>query len=143
MSTQTTVRTVALAATITASIALGAFWNAGIATAPTVEAPAPAAQTISVTAPAELEARDTYTVTPAPVVISVPEQYSAPEYVETHEYTAPVTAEDGTQVDESFYTLPACEYEDSDNCFWDATTMGNGSGSSFTVIDGVYTYWSN
>ncbi len=36
--------------------------------------------------------------------------------------------------------LPACEYEDSDNCFWDARFRGNGDGRSFYVIDGVVTY---
>jgi hypothetical protein len=28
-----------------------------------------------------------------------------------------------------------CEYEDSVNCFWDAGSMGNGSGHSFWVIE--------
>lgn len=33
--------------------------------------------------------------------------------------------------------LTECVTEDSDNCFWDADTMGNGKGTSFVVIDGV------
>lgn len=37
--------------------------------------------------------------------------------------------------------LPACPTEDSDNCYWDAQTMGDGHGDSFTVIDGEVTYW--
>lgn len=37
--------------------------------------------------------------------------------------------------------LQACEYEDSDNCFWDARFMGNGKGNSFYVIDGIVTYY--
>jgi hypothetical protein len=36
--------------------------------------------------------------------------------------------------------LPPCPTEDSDNCYWDADTMGNGIGRSFTVVDGVVTY---
>lgn len=36
--------------------------------------------------------------------------------------------------------LPACVTEDSDNCHWDATTQGNGTGRSFTVIDGTVYY---
>ncbi len=36
--------------------------------------------------------------------------------------------------------LPPCATEDSDNCYWDADTMGNGEGRSFTVRDGVVTY---
>lgn len=36
--------------------------------------------------------------------------------------------------------LPACEYEDSRNCIWDAGTAGNGEGVSFVDIDGVVYY---
>ena len=35
--------------------------------------------------------------------------------------------------------LPACEYEDSDNCYWDASSSGNGEGASFVAFrGGVY-----
>lgn len=37
-------------------------------------------------------------------------------------------------------SLPPCQSEDSDNCYWDAQTMGNGQGLSFEVRDGVVTY---
>jgi hypothetical protein len=37
-------------------------------------------------------------------------------------------------------SLPACQTEDSDNCYWDAQTMGNGQGHSFYVIAGNVTY---
>lgn len=37
--------------------------------------------------------------------------------------------------------LPACEHEDSDNCYWNAETMGNGIGSSFTNVMGQLFYW--
>lgn len=33
-----------------------------------------------------------------------------------------------------FAILPPCETEDSHNCRWDATTMGNGGGTSFVSI---------
>lgn len=33
-----------------------------------------------------------------------------------------------------------CPTEDSDNCYWNAATMGNGQGQSFVNIDGVTTY---
>lgn len=33
-------------------------------------------------------------------------------------------------------SLPPCDFEDSPNCYWDADTMGNGSGLSFVSIDG-------
>lgn len=36
--------------------------------------------------------------------------------------------------------LPACPSEDSDNCYWDASTRGNGEGDSFYVVDGTVTY---
>jgi hypothetical protein len=36
--------------------------------------------------------------------------------------------------------LPACQTEDSDDCYWDAATMGNGEGRSFIVESGVVTY---
>lgn len=32
-----------------------------------------------------------------------------------------------------------CQYEDSNNCYWDAQSNGNGQGSSFiTINDHVY-----
>lgn len=46
-------------------------------------------------------------------------------------------------------TLPKCSTEDSDNCYWDARTMGNGPeriarglnpGQSFVTIDGKTYY---
>jgi hypothetical protein len=36
--------------------------------------------------------------------------------------------------------LPPCEYEDSENCFWDAGEAGNGEGTSFVDIDGTPYY---
>jgi hypothetical protein len=36
--------------------------------------------------------------------------------------------------------LPACQTEDSDNCYWDAATMGNGRGRSFVTVAGETTY---
>lgn len=30
--------------------------------------------------------------------------------------------------------LPACQYEDSYNCYWDATASGNGKGHSFVAV---------
>lgn len=38
-------------------------------------------------------------------------------------------------------TLPPCEHEDSNNCYWNASTMGNGIGRSFTDIMGEVFYW--
>lgn len=34
-------------------------------------------------------------------------------------------------------TLPPCQFEDSTNCYWDATTMGNGTGTSFIDLNGT------
>lgn len=39
--------------------------------------------------------------------------------------------------DEPAQHLPACEWEDSRNCSWNATTSGNGAGVSFVDVDGV------
>lgn len=36
--------------------------------------------------------------------------------------------------------LNPCETEDSDNCYWDGKTRGNGKGKSFIVINGKVTY---
>lgn len=36
--------------------------------------------------------------------------------------------------------LPPCPTEDSNNCYWDAQSRGNGQGTSFVVIDGVVYY---
>lgn len=38
------------------------------------------------------------------------------------------------------HSLPPCLTEDSDNCYWDSATHGNGQGRSFYVIDGQVTY---
>jgi len=35
-----------------------------------------------------------------------------------------------------YLILPACEYEDSDDCVWDAVTRGNGKGESFYAYQG-------
>lgn len=37
-------------------------------------------------------------------------------------------------------SIPQCEVEDSQNCFWDAGTSGNGEGESFLDIDGKAYY---
>lgn len=37
--------------------------------------------------------------------------------------------------------LPACEFEDSQNCVWDAENSGNGEGNSFVDIDGTAYYF--
>ncbi len=37
-------------------------------------------------------------------------------------------------------TLPACEYEDSDNCIWQADERGNGEGQSFIAYRGEVYY---
>lgn len=36
--------------------------------------------------------------------------------------------------------LPPCEFEDSQNCYWDASERGNGVGNDFIDVDGVVTY---
>ena len=36
--------------------------------------------------------------------------------------------------DRAEHRLPACQTEDSDNCYWDADTMGNGQGHDSVVI---------
>ncbi|AMO44066.1 hypothetical protein vBRpoSV10_7 [Ruegeria phage vB_RpoS-V10] len=35
-----------------------------------------------------------------------------------------------------YLILPVCEYEDSDDCVWDAATRGNGKGESFYSYQG-------
>lgn len=39
------------------------------------------------------------------------------------------------------YTLSPCASEDSDNCYWDATRRGNGTGRSFVTLHGVTYYY--
>ncbi|USH44460.1 membrane protein [Microbacterium phage Cassita] len=48
----------------------------------------------------------------------------------------PVTATGGLTA-----ALPACSTEDSTNCYWDATTHGNGLGQSFLDINGTAYYF--
>lgn len=43
-------------------------------------------------------------------------------------------------VEVEVHNLPACEQEDSQNCYWDASTMGNGTGRSFVNLNGTYFY---
>lgn len=37
-------------------------------------------------------------------------------------------------------TLAPCTTEDSDNCYWDASTMGNSKGNSFIAWNGNHYY---
>jgi hypothetical protein len=37
-------------------------------------------------------------------------------------------------------TIPPCATEDAANCYWDADSMGDGSGRSFITLSGVYYY---
>ncbi|OKI54528.1 hypothetical protein [Micromonospora sp. CB01531] len=37
-------------------------------------------------------------------------------------------------------TLPECATEDSDNCYWDAASQGNGKGRNFITVNGQTTY---
>lgn len=41
----------------------------------------------------------------------------------------------------TFPDLPACEQEDSENCYWDATVRGNGEGQSFVHWNGEVIYY--
>lgn len=45
-----------------------------------------------------------------------------------------------THTDVSKFGLPACETEDSQNCYWDASTRGNGQGQSFIDLNGTAYY---
>jgi hypothetical protein len=50
---------------------------------------------------------------------------------------------DGPALDAACYPLdrlPACEMEDSDNCYWNAATRGNGRGRSFASVNGALYY---
>lgn len=51
--------------------------------------------------------------------------------------TAFILASTGSFAADNEATLPPCEAEDSTNCFWDATTRGNGKGQSFIDVDGT------
>ncbi len=87
--------------------------------------------------PAEVQEQDSAEVAPAPVAPTCEEQ-------------GLITAEDMTCVPTDYYeapapeypiyTLPPCATEDSDNCYWNAATMGNGTGTSFINLDGVTYY---
>ena len=53
----------------------------------------------------------------------------ASEYVSPFAPTQSVVNEDSPGE-----SLPPCQTEDSDNCYWDADTMGNGQGHDSIVI---------
>ena len=46
----------------------------------------------------------------------------------------------GQSIEGNHNRIPPCATEDSDNCYWNAETMGNGKGQSFIVINGKVTY---
>lgn len=50
----------------------------------------------------------------------------------------PATQQERIQL--AFATFPACEYEDSRDCAWDASERGNGRGHSFVDIGGRVFY---
>lgn len=54
---------------------------------------------------------------------------------------AVATVESGVE-NSTLDSLLPCPTEDSDNCYWDAATRGNGQGTSFIVVDGVVYYES-
>lgn len=101
------------------------------------EAVEPVESVPAVEAPAEVQKEDSAEVAPAPVVPTCEEQ-------------GLITAEDMTCVPADYYeapapeyptyTLPPCATEDSDNCYWNAARMGNGTGTSFINLDGVTYY---
>ena len=39
--------------------------------------------------------------------------------------------------------LPACDAEDSTNCYWDAAAQGDGVGVSFVDVGGTAYYWED
>lgn len=39
--------------------------------------------------------------------------------------------------------LPPCQYEDEQDCYWDAQRMGNGNGWSFINLHGTYIYFEH
>jgi hypothetical protein len=80
--------------------------------------------------------RDTPTATPAPVVVQgsdtdAPTVAPEPGSAASIPIPAPVVA---TFPD---LTLAPCATEDSHNCYWDASRMGNGIGESFIDWNGV------
>ena len=46
-----------------------------------------------------------------------------------------VTSLNGHTVESVQYSIPPCVTEDSNNCYWDAQTMGNGGGTDSVVLD--------
>jgi hypothetical protein len=85
--------------------------------------------------------RDTPTATPAPVVV---------QGSDTEPPTVPPSPDSAASIPlppavvESLpdLTLVPCPTEDSHNCYWDASRMGNGTGTSFIDWNGV-TYYAS
>lgn len=117
------------------------------------EVPAP-----EVVAPAEVTEAPTEVTEAVEPVESVPaveapaevQEQDSVEVAPSCEERGLITAEDMTCVPADYYeapapelptyTLPPCATEDSDNCYWNAATMGNGTGTSFINLDGVTYY---
>lgn len=91
-----------------------------------VETPAP----VEVAAPEPIAPADVVTPEPAPAPPIAP---VAPVEPASPEPAAPAPVAPDR-------VLTACLVEDSDNCYWDARTMGNGTGTSFITLDGVTYY---
>lgn len=47
---------------------------------------------------------------------------------------------DQDRLDSFLHSIPSCEVEDSQDCFWDAGESGNGDGQSFIDIGGKVYY---
>lgn len=121
---------------------------------PALDVPAPVSESTWTDAPIERLPAPEVVVTTPPTVEVAP-IVSAPVEVPpaSCESQGLITAEDGTCVPESFYEVPAtpfrepvtlypCETEDSEMCYWDAASMGNGEGRSFIRVFGE-TYYAD
>lgn len=140
-------RKVALAVVIASTLGVGAvaFTMYPPEAAP-VSQPASSGETMIIN-----ETGEPVTVTPEPVVVEpveIPVEIPvvetptepvapAPEVPVAPEVTYPPLPPSGESNGyRSPDTLPYCEQEDSDNCYWDSRLLGNGKGQSFISING-------
>lgn len=100
--------------------------------APIIE-PAPTTEPTPIPAPTDTPpiVEPEVTEPPATPIESVPVTVTPPTE------PAPIEAAPVTPATLPTYTLPPCATEDSDNCYWDAARMGNGTGTSFISLNGV------
>lgn len=124
--------------------ALAVAWTASIAThAANVQADAPAPAPVTVSESAAPVEPAPVTDTPAIVTDPVEPIAECPEATAEDGSCVPFAFYEDTSSIGPFYDLAPCTSDgpaESENCYWDASERGDGTGSDFILLNGVTYY---